>query len=261
MATRWDAIGPPLRPAAADVELLEQLMAGGADPAPRCVVLGATRELAAATWPPGTELVAVDRSPAMAGALWDRDAGPVVLGDWRALPLAASSADLVVCDGGWHLLGGPAAQERVVDELALVVRPGGAVAVRAFLPAPEAIDVHGVFDRLDAGAVADANHLKVLLWMATRDGDDVVAVHDVWAVLAEAHPDLAALAERLGWPPATLLAFEAYRDAPDRYHLVDEATLVGQFRRHGAFELDAVHEGAILNPGLRFPTLVLRRCP
>ncbi|WP_421119273.1 class I SAM-dependent methyltransferase [Aquihabitans daechungensis] len=257
LAAHWDAIGPPLRPTATDVDAVVQLAEALPRTQRRCLVLGATKELAEAPWPAGCEVRAVDRSPTMLDALWT-GAGTALLGDWRSLPLGTASTDLVMCDGGWHLLD-RTDQERLANEVARVLRPGALLAVRLFAPPIEALDTAGVIDLLDAGAITDANHLKVLLWMAERDRAGTVAVADVWSSLIAAHPDLEVLADRRGWPPATLRAFEVYRGSTDRYHLLDRDELARQLDATSAFEPTMVIAGAPFGPGLRFPTVVHRR--
>ena len=65
------------------------------------VQLGVTPELAAARWPQGSELLAVDASAAMIEQAWrprDDMRASAVLGNWNALPLAEGAADLVIGD-------------------------------------------------------------------------------------------------------------------------------------------------------------------
>ena len=262
LASRWDAIGEPLRPSASDIEAVTTLARSLPAGRRRCLVLGATSELRTAAWPEGTELLALDRSRSMVEALWETGEPGIpaaVLGDWRSLPLSPACVDLAVCDGGWHLLDRLRDQPTLAGELARVVRPGGRVAVRVFVPSSVAPDPDDVLGLLRSGRVTDANHLKVLLWSAVRRPDGTVAVADVWAALIGASPDLDALAADLGWPGPTLHAFGAYRGSADRYHLVDEGEVIDQLVGTGAFSLASVHEGAQLPPDLRFPTIVVER--
>lgn len=261
VAGHWDAIGPPLRPSPEDVETIVALVAERPPTRRRVLVLGATRELGAVAWPEATALVAIDRSPSMLHTLWSGPPGTSALGEWRALPLASASIDVAVCDGGWHLLDRPAGQEQLAAELARVVAPGGRLAVRLFEPSPEAPTLDEVLDLLEASEVVDANHLKVLLWMAVRDADRRVAVARAWDALVAAHPDLDELADRHGWPRATVRAFEPYRGSPDRYDLIDVDELDRQLAAAGPFRRVREHAGAVLAPDLRFPTLVYERRP
>jgi SAM-dependent methyltransferase len=261
VADHWDAIGPPLRPAPDDVAEIVAQAAALPPSRRRVLVLGATRELGEVAWPEGTALLAVDRSPSMLQRLWPGPPGTSVLGEWRALPLAAASVDLAVCDGGWHLLDRPDGQERLAAELARVVAPGGRLAVRLFEPSPSDRTLDEVLDLLDADGVVDANHLKVLLWMAVRDPGRRVAVARVWDALDAACPDLDELADRCGWPRATVRAFEAYRGSPDRYDLLAGDELDRQLVAAGPFRRVREHPGAALAPDLRFPTFVYERRP
>jgi len=193
----------------------------------------------------------------MVKALWTGE-GTALLGDWRWLPLEAASQDLVVCDGGWHLLD-RADQQLLAHEVARVLRPGGFVAVRLFAPPTEAVDTAGVNALLRAGTIPDANHLKILFWMAERGADGSVAVADVWSSLVAAHPDLDALADQQGWPRATLRAFEAYRGSTDRYHLLDREELERQLDATDAFDPSTADTATPRSSQLAFPTVVRRR--
>lgn len=257
-ADHWDAIGPPLRPSPDEVDLLRRTATELSMDRRRVLVLGATRELGAASWPDGTSLLAIDRSAPMLGRLWSGPASTAALGDWRALPVADASVDLVACDGGWHLLDRPAGQEHLAAEVGRVVAPGGRVTVRLFEPAPGTVSSDDVLALLEAGEVVDANHLKVLLWMVVRDRRDRVAVVDAWQALVAAFPDLDGLADRLGWPRPTLRAFEAYGGSTDRYDLLDGQELDRQLEAQGLVRV-ACYAGPMLTPGLSFPTIVYER--
>ena len=55
-------------------------------------------------WPTGTSLVAIDRTRAMLGAVFPDEAGPALVGDWRALPVRDRAFDWIVGDGCATLL-------------------------------------------------------------------------------------------------------------------------------------------------------------
>jgi hypothetical protein len=103
---QWSLVGSPLRPDASDVAFAEAAIAErfrATGRPPRAVLLGVTPELAACRWPAGTRLTAVDNSRAMIDALWPApgvpDGAQVLCADWRAMPIADGSIDVVVGDG------------------------------------------------------------------------------------------------------------------------------------------------------------------
>ena len=91
-ARQWSLIGPPLRPAAEDIRLLEAAVQDWrsctAVAAPRALLCGVTPEIARMRWPAGTRLIAVDHSRPMIAGVWPaaQVPGVAVCGDWLALP-------------------------------------------------------------------------------------------------------------------------------------------------------------------------------
>lgn len=230
-ARRWALHGPPLRPSPLDVEHYQAAVDALAARRPirSAVILGVTPELHGLRWPSGTALCAVDRSAEMIAAVWPGPADAARLGDWTAPLLPAASVDLVLCDGGLHLLDADHGQPALVAELARSVAPGGRVVFRLFArPAPTDVPetTGAVLAALAAGAIADMNELKIRLGHAlTPDAATGVALATVWQALHAAIGDRDAFFARLGWSPAAVAVIDLYRDSPVRYHFttVDEA--------------------------------------
>ena len=262
IARQWELVGPPLRPTSEDVGFFAaavrswELDRGHA----RRLILGVTPELYRMFSPRG-DLLAVDHTPAMIGAIWRGPRSCVACADWTALPLTAGSRDVALCDGGFHLLPYPLGQARLVRSLHRVIAPGGLCAFRLFVPPGQREPVDVVLGDLLAGRVLSLNVLKLRLGMAMQaDPTFGVRLADVWDAIHAAAPDPAALAARIGWNLEHLLAINTYRDCPRRYHFVTVAEACATFRA-GGFELERVDFASSYDLCDRCPTVVFRRLP
>jgi SAM-dependent methyltransferase len=245
-AWQWQQVGPPLRPQAADVEIFTRIIHrhvearrhGESHPL-RALILGVTPEIYRLTWPRGTELKAVDHALAMIDEVWPGSREDAICAEWTALPLESESRDVVVCDGGLHLLQYPDQQSALATELSRVIAPGGLFILRLFVPPQRHSPYHGeltdhVLDQLLAGQIADLNVLKFRLWMTQHRGAaEGVAVRNIWRVVHERAADLDALALQIDWKPEHLRALQVYRDSPNRYHLVTSEEAAAVFCQGG----------------------------
>lgn len=262
VARQWDQVGPPLRPAPIDLGVYRDVIDRWARDhgPPRALILGVTPELYRLPWPGGTRLLAMDHTPAMIDALWPGPRQAVICADWTEMPLAARSCDVVLCDGGLHLMAYPQAQEAFAAALRRVVAPDGVCIVRLFVPPARRETPHAVLRDLRAGRIATVNLLKLRLWAALQDhAAEGVALRCVWETLHRVEPDFGRLAARLGWPPDHLAAVNTYRDSDGRYHLIGVEAVRNLFcERIGGFSLERVHVPAY-DLGDRCPIVVLRR--
>ncbi|MCE9572662.1 MAG: class I SAM-dependent methyltransferase [Deltaproteobacteria bacterium] len=220
-ARQWALVGPPLRPCAADVAIATAELAAWTAAhrrAPRALLLGVTPELATLAWPAGTALTAIDRAPAMIGALFtatpDRRA---VVADWRALPLRAAAIDVALGDGCLPNLAFPDGYRAFARELGRVLAPGGALVTRLFVSPPVREALGAVADALAAGAIGSFHAFKWRLAMAVAPDDRNVRVAAIWEAFAALVPDRAALARATGWPAAEIATIDAYRDSARVY--------------------------------------------
>ncbi len=267
LSTYWSLLGPPLRPSPEDVAVAASVVrawreAHAASPL-RALILGVTPELATLPWPRGTTLVAVDRSAAMVGAIWPREAAPpgstAVVGDWRALALPDASVDLALGDGCFTVIEYPGDYRAVTRELRRVLRPGGRLVVRAFTRPEIPEDVTDVARALREGEVRGLQALKWRLAMAVQPRHTrAVAVVDVWRAFHAMCPDPSRLLLDLGATPEHLTTVEIYRDSPAVYSYPTLAELRAELAAD--FEELSCHVPAY-ELGERCPTLVLSPRP
>ena len=183
----------------------------------RVLLQGVTPELADV----GMSLVAIDRSPAMVGAIWpgDTDRRRSVLGNWFALPFCARSFGAVMGDAGLSILEFPASQARIFEELARVLRPGARVAMRVFRRPEPRESVASLREDALAGRVGRFQAFKLRLAMAiVPDGPAPnLPVRRIREVFDREFPDRVALAKRTGWSLDDIATIHLYENSVEVY--------------------------------------------
>lgn len=219
-AARWQLIGPPLRPAATDIEYLADSVRRFS-PAPKtALLLGVTPEIAEMSWHSGCRLVAVDKSEGMVRAVWPGDTAHrrAVIADWLALDLPEAPFDVVVGDGVFTLLGFPHDYARLAQALGALVRPGGLLSLRLFCRVEPSEPLERVMSDAFAGNIGNFNVFKWRLAMALQgNATRGVRLADVYRTFVERTGGARVLASRTGWPEAVIGSIEGYRDVDERY--------------------------------------------
>jgi SAM-dependent methyltransferase len=264
VARLWQQVGAPLRPCETDLDFLRERIDGWAREhgAPRALILGVTPEFHRLPWPDGTDLLATDNNRNMIDAIWPGRAEQVIEHDWISLPFDSASRDIVLCDGGLHLVR-PSDQKALVETLGRILAPGGLCFFRLFVPPAERESPEFVLEDLIAGRIPNLNILKLRLGMALQPTMiEGVGVAEVWNRVHSACPDFEALADRIGWSLEHLLALETYRESPNRYHFLTVAEVrtlfcsVPDSPARFSVEEVATPKYAL---GERCPTILLRR--
>jgi SAM-dependent methyltransferase len=201
-ARQWALVGPPLRPCAEDLAVVAPYVASARRGA---VVLGVTPELVALPW--RCPVVAVDRDREVIAAL-HAGAGAVAA-DWRALPVATSSVDVVVGDGCLSFFA-VADYPVVARELARVLVPGGRAVLRLFA----ASEPRAPLAAIDPAACASFDALKWRIAMALGEAVPVTAIK---AAFDARFADRAALAAHTGWRRDVIDAIDVYAGSPAIY--------------------------------------------
>ena len=265
MAQLWKQIGPPLRPSEEDLGFVELAIREWREDnhgnPPRVLILGVTPELYRLPWPTGSEVKAVDRTPEMVLHVWPGEASDVLLADWRQMNLPDQSFDIVLCDGGLHLLDYPVGQATLCKTLARLMAPAGLFVIRLFVPPIDREYPREVLEDLMTGKIPDLNCLKLRLGMSLQESPAAgVALNAVWQLLSGTCDNWSELANRLGWATEHLSAIDAYRDSQAHYHFVtaDQVCTMMSQQTQGALKLQRFDKPGY-RLGDRCPTLVFKR--
>ncbi len=219
-ARQWNLLTPPLSPAREDLDVAQRTIddwverAGSEGAA--AIVLGATPGLADLRWPPGSVVIAVDRSHTALTDVWPAPAphqAPrfAVEADWRALPLAEPACDLVLADGSFANLT-PEESGAFARRLARTLREDGSCCVRVFARPEQQESPATVWDELMDGRIDCFASFKLRLLMALCDPQGAVDVARAWEDFDGRGTSADEIGRRLGWPPEEISTIESYRD-------------------------------------------------
>jgi SAM-dependent methyltransferase len=207
-AREW-RVAPPLTPAKDDIAWYEATVAACATSAGgrplRAVLLGVTPGIATMRWPQGTALLAVDWAKGMLQHVWPRfgfpDQTDVVRADWRELPLATGSIDLVIGDGCYSAMGALAGARRLNREINRVLAPGGWYCMRAFCRAERPTSPAALFEELASGRADNLDLFRWRLAMAVH-GESVegVSLGKVWRLWQDHIEAAPAVLDGRSWP-------------------------------------------------------------
>lgn len=210
----------PIRPAGEDIEFWESRLRahGGHREQIHALLLGVTPALATLRWPVPTSLLAMDWSAGMIRRVWPVTGLPAfaapVRGDWRQMPLADASRDLVIGDGCYAALATFDDCAALNAEAGRVLRAAGLYCLRCYLrpETPERLDA--LFAALHAGRIGEFEIFVWRLAMALHGQARVgVRMHEVWQGWHAHVPDTPALLARLGWSDQAYANIAQWRDS------------------------------------------------
>lgn len=229
--------------------------------APRVLLLGVTPELYNLPWPKGTDFLAVDGSQDMIDAVWPGPEDIIRCANWLSLDLPEGSRDIVLCDGGLHLLSYPQGQHEIIRLLRRTLSHEGICIFRLFaLPAqrenPDAV-VQDLLDR-QIGSL-DIFKLRLSMSLQSKPGEGV-ELAQLYNKLVDTAPDLEKLAANIGWPAEHIKIFGYYRDIKYKYYwLTLEQTMDMFCMDPGGFQAHRLKIPSY-NLGRRCPTIGMQRC-
>jgi SAM-dependent methyltransferase len=247
---QWNLLGPPLRPAAEDLRLFQREIdawsAAHGRHAATGLVLGVTPELPALDWPPGSRVFAADSSMEMIGFVWYLTApfaAGAVATRWQELPFREASIDLAMGDGCLTLCEWPAGYTQFCRAVQRVLKPGGRLVIRVHVRPDTPESPAHVIAELEAGRIAGFNAFKWRLLVALHgDGSRGIRLGDAWDYWHGLGLGEDELAERHGWPAASIRTIHAYRDKDIVYFFPRVAEISELFAPH--FSVIACHRPA-----------------
>ena len=204
---RWPTLKPPLRPHPNVARKVAALLPRTDDPV---LLLGVTPELASIAG----RTIAVDWSARMIALAWPGDNGTrrALLGDWRRLPLAEGAVAAAIGDGSITMLRFPEDMLLLIDQLRMVIVPGGRAVIRCFATPEPAETLAEVREAALSGGIG-FHAFKQRLNMATaHEGGDVnVSSEALHTSFERLFPDRHQLARASGWSLEAIAEIDAYR--------------------------------------------------
>ena len=225
----WDVLSPPLRPHQDVVRSIErEIDTANSD----MLLLGVTPEFA--RW--GKDMTAVDAMPNMIGALWigDDETRRAVVGDWTALPLEDNSCDAAVGDGSLSALPNHAVRDKVLGEVARVLRPGGRAVIRLFSRRDVTEPLETIRSDVMAGRMPTVSDLVMRLAYALvpHDRDATLKMSVILEAIDAMFPDRDELLAATGWDRNVFSLIETYRGSETVCTWLDEKNALEEAARH-----------------------------
>jgi methyltransferase family protein len=260
ISQQWSRVGSPLRPGVDDARHFAELLKLDRAAPFRGLILGVTPELYRLPWPNGSTVLAADRSPEMIAAIWPGPIKTAHVADWLELPFADGTFDVVLCDGGSHLLGYPTDHARLSNSLNRVLANGGCFALRLFALPQRAETSAEIWQDLQAGRIANFHVFKLRMVMAKQStptqGVVLSQVYDT--ILGMAGGRLSSLSDQTDWPFEQVATLDSYRNSSNVYHFLTEDKSVAAITASHRFSLEDRREGNY-PLGERCPTLLFRK--
>ena len=219
LAAAYSLLDSPLLPSTEDIRTIKEAvarwLATHAAVSVKALLLGVTPAIANMEWPGGSWLLGVDNSAAMLGSVWPGDVPnrrSAVCGDWRAVPAADSSVNVVIGDGSFSCVRYPDALRAVVAEMHRVLTADGILILRCYLQSDRRDSPDDVIEDLLRGAIPTFHAFKLRLLISMQQSpEEGVVLDKVYRYWNSRRIDADDLALRTGWPAALVRSLELYR--------------------------------------------------
>lgn len=252
-----ESIGHPLRPINDDLDgfsaFIEPVIQSIVRP--KALILGVTPELYHLLQP-NCHVSCMDHTADMIRFVWPGSGEQVFQSNWLDLESIDELFDLILIDGGLHLLSFHEQQSALVTAITSKLRPGGRFVTRLFTPPHRRETTKNVWRAAHDGSIPSVNHLKIRLLSALQiSAESGVELHNVWREI-EANRELVNSLEGMpGWSEREITALEAYRDRRAKYSLIFPDQLVTLMEKAGSdLKLEGLYKPDYLL-GDQFPIL------
>ncbi len=259
LANAYQSLGPPLCPSPEDLAFFQRAIQELAHRQERVtgLLMGATTAVAHMPLPKGSFLMAADHSFPMVKSVWPGDvpgARAITCADWRSLPLADHSVNLVIADGSLNCLRFPGDLDRAAQSLRRVMSPDGRLIARCYLQAETPEPLESIFEALFNDPLPSFHHFKLQLLMAIQREVSLGArVSDAWRAWSEFRVDVDQVVATTGWDRKTVQMIELYRGSETVHTFPTRRELTSRLSPYFQ-EVDCFVPGGAM--GDRTPTLV-----
>lgn len=219
-AKQWHTIGTPLRPSHSDVGIIHswsQVMSISQTQPFNVLLLGATPELAAISWPNTTRLFAIDSNFAMIKSVLLKtklSVSPLIIqGNWLHLPLPESFFHLVVGDGCYSMVA-EKNYDQLSDEMFRVLHPTGFFFMRFFIKPDPHESMEIIHQDFVSGKIDNFHSLKWRIAMALQDSlKKGVCLDTIWQTWNKRFKEHSTLY----WPQQVISSIDNYKNNPALY--------------------------------------------
>lgn len=222
-ATQWSRLGSPLRPSSEDTERYARVVRLWTREygEPRIALWGVTPEIVMMPLPDGARILSFDSNLSMLRlfpAARLRQGSRGICADWRRLPLADGSRDIVLGDGCFALVSFPDGFRTLAREVTRILSQTGVCAFRFYLRPEPVESIDDVVADLRMGWFESFHAFKLRAAMALQESSESgIAVRCVWDWWRTSGINGEELAAQYGWDAETIATIDAYRDRPDVY--------------------------------------------
>jgi SAM-dependent methyltransferase len=210
----WSQLTEPLRPHQEVVAAVSQQLRA---PNGRTLLLGITPELANLP----CEMIAVDRNPSLVANVWPENTSTrrAIVGDWRNPNFMPETFSACIGDGSLSCLRYPDDVIRLLQELAIILRPGARFVCRLYLPPESSETPFSLRDAALGGIISNFHAFKLRLAMAlaAQQRDPHVNVNSILRSFNDLFADRDELVRVTGWRREQVDTIDLYNGSARSY--------------------------------------------